>query len=149
VTSDGLLAILKYCLLALLYLFLLRIILLVGKELRGTPEPVPAEPVAPRRGRRRAWRLLVVEPETARGEQHEVDGELTIGRAGGCGVVLADDTFVSQVHARVFERDGEAWVEDLGSTNGTLVNGEATTEARRLRKGDVVQIGQTVLEATR
>ena len=39
--------------------------------------------------------------------------ELTVGRGGGCGIVL-DDTFVSQVHARVFRRDGDVYVEDLG-----------------------------------
>jgi pSer/pThr/pTyr-binding forkhead associated (FHA) protein len=78
-----------------------------------------------------------------------VNGELTIGRAAGCGVSLPDDTFVSNVHARVYERDGDVFVEDLGSTNGSLVNGATLTSATKLRKGDRIQVGQTVLEATR
>jgi len=61
-------------------------------------------------------------------------------------VVLADDTFVSQVHARVFERDGRTWVEDLGSRNGTFVNGKRIDAPTRLRRGDQVQFGQTVAE---
>jgi pSer/pThr/pTyr-binding forkhead associated (FHA) protein len=79
----------------------------------------------------------------------DVNGEITIGRAAGCGVSLPDDTFVSNVHARVYERDGDIFVEDLGSTNGSLVNGAALTAATKLRKGDRIQVGQTVLEATR
>ena len=45
-----------------------------------------------------------------------------MGRAAGCHIALPDDTFVSQLHARVFERSGQVYVEDLGSTNGTYVN---------------------------
>ena len=54
---------------------------------------------------------------------------------------------MSQVHARVFDRDGTLWIEDLGSTNGTFVNGERSNERVKLRKGDRVQVGETVLEA--
>jgi hypothetical protein len=151
--SDGVLTILKFCLLALLYLFLARVVWTVGSELRGAPvaaapppEPVPARPAVKAR---RSWRLLVIEPPVTSGRVFEVNGELTIGRAPGCGVSLPDDTFVSNVHARVYERDGDVFVEDLGSTNGSLVNGTALTSATKLRKGDRIQVGQTVLEATR
>ena len=44
--------------------------------------------------------------------------------------MLADDSFVSTVHARVFRRDGAVYVEDLGSRNGTLLNGEPLVHAR-------------------
>ena len=74
--------------------------------------------------------------------------ELTVGRGGGCGIVL-DDTFVSQVHARVFRRDGDVYVEDLGSRNGTLLNGSRSAPRNALRRGDRVQFGRTVAEATR
>ena len=53
--------------------------------------------------------------------------ELTVGRATGASVSLPDDTFVSQVHARVFRRDGSLFVEDLGSTNGTFLNRKAVS----------------------
>ena len=62
----------------------------------------------------------MIEPATA--QVFPLGEEVTIGRAPGCSVALADDTFVSQLHARVFVRDGQPFVEDLGSTNGTFLN---------------------------
>jgi pSer/pThr/pTyr-binding forkhead associated (FHA) protein len=56
---------------------------------------------------------------------------------------------VSQVHARVFRRGDEYWVEDLGSTNGTLVNGRKINGPVPVRRGDRVQIGRSVLEMQR
>lgn len=149
--SDGVLTILKFCLLALLYLFLARVVWTVAQELRAAPGPTTVPEPAPAKAKtpRRSWRLVVVEPSTASGRAFDLNGELTIGRAAGCGVSIPDDTFVSNVHARVFERDGDAFVEDLGSTNGTLLNGAPLTAACKLRKGDRLQAGQTVLEAIR
>jgi FHA domain len=154
--SDSILTVLKFCLLALLYLFLLRVVLIVARELRGSApisEPVavppPAAQPAVSRSKRREWRLVVVTPETERGRSFPVDGDVTIGRGGGCAVPLTFDTFVSQVHARAFDRGGTLWVEDAGSTNGTLVNSKRISEPMKLRKGDRVQVGETVLEAQR
>ena len=62
---------------------------------------------------------------------------------------LEGDTFVSQLHARLYRRDGRMWVEDLGSTNGTYVNSKRLTSPLSLRRGDRVQVGRTVLELTR
>ena len=53
------------------------------------------------------------------------------------------------MHARAFDRDGNLWVEDLGSRNGTYVNGEQVHEATRVAKGTLVQVGETVLEVDR
>ncbi len=156
--SDTILTILKFCLLALLYLFLLRVVLVVARELRGSasmsapaavPAPVVPAPAAARAAKRREWRLVVVTPETERGRSFPIDGDATIGRGGGCAVALTFDTFVSQVHARAFDRDGTLWVEDAGSTNGTLVNGKRIQQSMKLSKGDRVQVGETVLEAQR
>jgi pSer/pThr/pTyr-binding forkhead associated (FHA) protein len=152
--SDGVLTILKFCLLALLYLFLARVVWTVVSELRGlpvaaAPAPQPAPVKAKAKAPRRAWRLLVVAPASTSGRAFDVNGELTIGRAAGCGISIPDDTFVSNVHARVFERDGDVFVEDLGSTNGTLINGAPLTTVVKLGKGDRIQAGETVLEATR
>jgi hypothetical protein len=154
--SDSILTVLKFCLLALIYLFLLRVILIVARELRGSasmsaapPMPAPVPQPAARGSKRREWRLVVVTPETERGRSYVIDGDATIGRGGGCSVSLTFDTFVSQVHARAFDRDGTLWVEDAGSTNGTLVNSNRITEPTKLRKGDTVQVGETVLEAQR
>jgi hypothetical protein len=150
--SEGVLTVLKFCLLALLYLFLARVVWVVATELRGTPAVAGASPEPPPSrggGRRRPWRVMVVEPASERGAAFGIDGELTIGRAGGCGITLSGDTFVSQVHARVFDRDGDLFVEDLGSTNGTSVNGQRVTEPTRLRRGDRVQIGRAEIEVAR
>ncbi len=156
--SDSILTVLKFCLLALLYVFLLRVVWIVARELRGSasltpapqvPAPAPAPAAASRASKRREWRLVVVVPETERGRSYTVEGDVTIGRGGGCAVPLTFDTFVSQVHARAFDRDGILWVEDAGSTNGTLVNDKRISEPTKLRKGDRVQVGETILEAQR
>jgi hypothetical protein len=151
--SEGVLTVLKFCLLALLYLFLARVVWVVSLELRGTPAPATPLPVPPesagRGSRRRGWRIAIVEPASERTNPIAVGGELTIGRAGGCGIPLTGDTFVSQVHARVFERDSELFVEDLGSTNGTFLNGEQISQPHPLRRGDRVRVGRTELEVAR
>ncbi|MGQ0825689.1 MAG: FHA domain-containing protein [Actinomycetota bacterium] len=151
--SEGVLTILKLCLLALLYLFLARVVWIVGRELRGTTVSPAAPPVAPvaKREKRRAWRIVVVAAADAAGvgAEHWIDGEATIGRGGGCTISVPSDTFVSQVHARLVERDGTLWVEDLGSTNGTFLNGKQVSQPTKLRKGDRVQIGETLLQADR
>jgi len=157
---ESVLTILKFCFLALLYLFLFRVVRVVVKELRA-PAPVPQQvgppsaaplpasrPAKPARGRG-PGRLRILEPAARQGESYDLADELTVGRGGGCGIVLADDSFVSTVHARVFRRDGTVYVEDLGSRNGTLLNGEPLANAAPLRRGDHVQFGQTVAEAVR
>ncbi|NOZ29025.1 MAG: FHA domain-containing protein [Chloroflexi bacterium] len=64
---------------------------------------------------------------------------LTIGRADDCDIVLPDRV-VSRHHARVYWIDGDYYVEDLGSKNGTYVNGKEVTEAQQLEDGDEIQI---------
>jgi hypothetical protein len=154
--DSGALTILEYCFLALVYLFLFRVVRTVVAELRPGRIPVPAvagevAPVAATAGSRRErggrrWELVIVDPPNRAGEAFTLGEELTVGRGAGCAVVLADDTFVSQVHARIFMRGNDPYVEDLGSTNGTLLNGESLVEPVRLRPGDRVQFGQTVME---
>ncbi len=148
---DPLLTILKFCFLAIVYLFFLRVLRAVWAEVRG-PAAVaaPAPAARPARatfgGSRPPGRLKVVEPAERRGRTYELGDELTVGRAGGCQVALGDDNYVSQLHARVFRRDGQFYVEDLGSTNGTYVNRKKVTAPIAIRKGDRLQIGKTVLE---
>ena len=154
--SDSVLTVLKFCLLALLYLFLVRVVWIVARELRGTPPPAPVPvPVAAvpaaagRPAKRREWRLVIKEPPAERGHAFPIAREATIGRGGGCTIVLSFDTFVSQVHARASERDGDLWIEDIGSTNGTIVNGQRIDAPVQVRKGDRVQLGETLLEVDR
>jgi hypothetical protein len=147
--SEQVLTVLKFCVMALLYLFLARVVWVVSREMRGSPAPARvAAPAAAPRAARKGWRVVVLQPEAERRDQW-IDGEATIGRGGGCTISLPGDTFVSQVHARVVERDGQLFIEDLGSTNGTFLNGKQVAKTARVRKGDQMQIGSTVLRAER
>lgn len=148
--SDQLLAILRLCLLALLYLFFLRVLWAVYAEIRparAAHEAVPAgvTPAGAPPPRADPVRLVVAQPEDRAGFAFDLADEVTLGRAEGCGVTL-DDTFVSQVHARVYRREGTFMVEDLGSTNGTYLNGQQVTAPMPVRSGDRLQVGRYVLE---
>ena len=173
--SEAQLNILNYALLALLYLFFARVLWAVWSEVRGprlgvqrapspgvgvadstTPAKRPPAPagksaVNPARGLRAKRgtpsRLVVLEPKVRKGSAYPIGGELTLGRAPSCAIGLPDDTFASQLHTRVFAHNGAVWVEDLGSTNGTHVNGGRLTSPTQLAIGDRVQIGSTVFEA--
>jgi hypothetical protein len=149
--SEGLLTALKLCFLALLYLFLLRVVRVVVLELRSDRLAVREPAAAPRSGRRPkrgGLTLRVVEPAADAGRSHPLGEEVTLGRAAGCSMVL-DDSFVSQVHARVFRQGSDVFVEDLGSTNGTFVDDERITSPTRLRRGGRLRIGNTVMDVTR
>ncbi|HET8617690.1 MAG TPA: FHA domain-containing protein [Acidimicrobiales bacterium] len=153
---EQLLNLLKLFLLVLLYLFFLRVLRAVWTEV-NTPRLVEAAAGAPAgkqkgRGRRapRAGRsnqpqLKVLEPAGLRGRSYALDEEITLGRAPGCQVPL-EDAYASQVHARVFQRDGHFYVEDLGSTNGTYLNRRRVAGPMVLKRRDRLQIGNTVLE---
>lgn len=81
----------------------------------------------------------------APGRRFRIDGELTIGRLPDNLVQVADD-FASGHHARVWLDGGRCVLEDLNSTNGTLVDGRVVRGAVELRPGSRVQIGTAVLE---
>jgi len=156
--SDQLLNILKLALLALVYLFLLRVVRAVWVEI-APPRPVtesgrrqrrPAGAAAPavpkgRRTRGAPTELVAVEPPEKFGQRYTLGDELTVGRAAGCQIAV-EDTYVSQLHARVFTRDGQLFVEDLGSTNGTYLNRAKVAGPMVMQKGDRLQVGNTVLE---
>jgi pSer/pThr/pTyr-binding forkhead associated (FHA) protein len=148
---EPLLAILKLCALALLYLFFIRVVRAVWAELSPARVAAPAAPARQSKPSRRPRKrsegssLLVVEPKQHKGRTYALKDEVTLGRAASCTVPL-DDGYASQLHARVFRRDADWLVEDLGSTNGTYVNGRKVTRAQPVRRGDRVKIGATVLE---
>jgi pSer/pThr/pTyr-binding forkhead associated (FHA) protein len=142
---------LKYLFLALLFLFLARVVRVVVLELRS-PALAGAGGVPAASGGKASKpgvRLRIVQPAARKGETYPLNDELTVGRGGGCGVVLPDDQFVSTVHARLFRRGDDLFVEDLGSRNGTFVNGQQVQSPTRLKRGDRVQFGETVGEVQR
>jgi len=170
--SDAQLNILNYALLALIYLFFARVLWAVWSEVRGPrpgvrqPQPQTAQargadatkiatrPPAPvpaghSQGRRKGTpsRLTVLEPKVRKGSAYPIGTEITVGRGNNCSIGVPDDTFASQLHARVQLRNGTMWLEDLGSTNGTHLNGARLTMPVQLAVGDRVQIGSTIFEA--
>ncbi len=88
--------------------------------------------------------LLAVSGPNA-GMRFELVEDLIVGRSPSCQVVLADDSQVSRRHARFVCRDAQCLVEDLGSRNGTLLNGERVVGEMALAPGDRIQIGGTAL----
>jgi serine/threonine protein kinase len=98
------------------------------------------------RVRPEAQRLrLLVTAGQASGELIDVDGELEIGRLTTGPGALAGDPELSRRHARIRQDDGAYVIEDVGSTNGTAVNGRLLTEPHVLSPGDTIEAGSTTL----
>jgi len=161
--SEALLTLLRWCLLALVYLFFFRVLqatwfsTIAGRKVgaKATAAGGSARPATSNggkgsgrtKGKRRppVPTLVIVEPGPAAGQRFAVSGTLSIGRAAGCEITL-DDTFISQVHARVTRGQSGVVIEDLGSTNGTYLNRKKVTAPVVVQTGDVIQVGSTVLE---
>ena len=88
---------------------------------------------------------LVVQEGPGTGAQHAVDGDVTIGRDDAVDLQLPDKT-ISRRHAALRIEGETAVVEDLGSRNGTYVNGARIADPTRLREGDSLQMGATLVE---
>jgi phosphoserine phosphatase RsbU/P len=91
-----------------------------------------------------AYRLKVSLAEEPSFEHPLTEGELVLGRAADCGLALAD-RFLSRRHARIVRRGEVVEVEDLGSRNGTRLNGRLVTKPELMRPGDMIEISSTVL----
>jgi pSer/pThr/pTyr-binding forkhead associated (FHA) protein len=89
------------------------------------------------------WLRVRQGPDT--GREWRVTDELVVGRGGDSDVVLADPT-VSRRHASVSAEGETAVVEDLGSSNGTFVNGDRVVDPSRAAEGDEIRIGDSLLE---
>jgi hypothetical protein len=144
---DGVLLALKIAFLLLLYLFIWRVVRAASREMRAPQDSAELAPLAERREKRapRPGALVVVSsPYLEVGERLELTHEpLTIGRGPLNDLQFDKDDFASGRHALVDPRRDGVWVEDLGSTNGTFVNGVRLTSNRRLAPGDVLRIGET------
>jgi ABC-2 type transport system ATP-binding protein len=89
-------------------------------------------------------RLRVVQGADA-GHSYEVTGTIVVGRDASADLILDDDQ-ISRQHVQLTASDGRAVVEDLGSTNGTFVNGRLVTDPTTLGGGDRIQVGGTLIE---
>ena len=93
---------------------------------------------------RRARLVVVASPALDAGEEVPVNSlPVAVGRGTQNEVPLDGDEFASAQHARFESKRDGLWVEDVGSTNGTFVNGARVTTPRRLVEGDIVRVGQT------
>ncbi|QYJ16227.1 hypothetical protein Rxycam_02059 [Rubrobacter xylanophilus DSM 9941] len=140
----------KALLLLLLFAFVYAVVRRGVGDLRSIPDDEPFRPGAPARKEEQAPRrgvseLMVEESEVlAPGTEFPIgNGITTIGRSSASDIVLKSDDYVSGRHARLTRHGGLLYVEDLGSTNGTFVNGRKTVGATPLRDGDRVRVGST------
>lgn len=152
-TNIPILRTLEYGVVILLWLFFMWVVRAVWVEVRPLKRRRRRrdrnDPVTDGRRRGRRLNLHTIRPDEQAGRVHEIADEVTVGRAPGCGVSIDYDTYASQLHARLFRLDGDLWVEDLGSTNGTWVNTIRIGERTKLAKGDLLQVGGTVFEVGR
>jgi FHA domain len=142
---------LKVGFLVLLYLFIWRIVRTVARDVRLPQESFvlgPQQAAAAGLGSRARTGSLIVLSSPALREDTErtLDSSpVTIGRSTDNDLALEADEFASSHHARVEPRRDGVWVEDVGSTNGTFVNGVKLSRPRRLTSGDVIRVGETDL----
>lgn len=153
--NDPVAVALKFGFLAVLYLFLLWVARSSLRDLagRGRAQPVVADgPVTavehdrrggldPRSGLRPALAVVAAlgrEP----GELIELGPETTMGRAANV-ELRVDDPYASSSHARLYERGSAMYIEDMGSTNGTYLNGHQLTRPQQLEPGDTIRIGDS------
>lgn len=145
---------LKIAFLVLLYLFIWRIVRNAARDVRVGQEsfilaPQQAQAMGLGRAAPRAARgrfVVIASSALNPGDAYEVDtSPLTIGRGANNDLPLPDDEFSSARHARIEPRRDGVYVEDMGSTNGTFVNGIRLARERRLQPGDIVRVGETDL----
>lgn len=132
---DVILTLLRIIFLGLVYLFVWQVARAIGSHLG----------ISLKRERREGRRLLMVRSETQQGLEVEVTDATVLGRSSEADVLL-DDPYASEFHMRLLAQENGLVLHDLGSTNGTYVNGRRVTAPTTLRRGDSVQVGKTVME---
>lgn len=132
---DIILALLRLIFLGLIYLF-------VWQVARGiaTHLGIHAE-----RRRRRGTKVVIVRSDSQAGRDFTVTDATVVGRSPEADIVI-DDPYASEFHLRLVASDNGLTLHDLGSTNGTYLNGRRVTAPAELRRGDAVQVGKTVME---
>jgi hypothetical protein len=151
IAVEEALLVLKILFLVLLYLFIWRIVRSAAKDVRMPQESFVLAPGSvPGLGEQpqvETGRLVVVKsPALEEGDEVQLDSTpLMLGRGARNDVDLGRDEYASSEHARIEPRRDGVWIEDVGSTNGTYLNGTRLTGPKRLSVGDVVRVGETEL----
>jgi hypothetical protein len=152
--TDPIEVLLKFAFIAVLYLFLLWVARSALKDLGRRSAEAPDDGTVDRpalfgtrardgRDNLSAARLIAQQGGGLQpGQSFEVGAGITIGRAPDSEVRI-DDTFASGRHARVYDREGRVYLEDMNSTNGTYVNGRRVSTQELLRADDRIRIGDT------
>jgi hypothetical protein len=146
--TEPIAVLLKFGFLAVLYLFLLWVARSAYRELRTTSAPAPEatgmHPIGPggRSAATDAWLVAVKGGGIDPGERFDLFGGISIGRSSDADVRI-EDRFASGVHARVYSRGANYYVEDMNSTNGTFLNGGSLHGEAKLNDLDEVRIGNT------
>jgi pSer/pThr/pTyr-binding forkhead associated (FHA) protein len=156
VLPGVLLTLLKFALLLALYIFLARAIRTVAADLYGPrrratpPRPAVAAPAdAPKRSRKIPREIVVHAPTGTPAVRALGKQPITLGRAAGVDIVI-DDVYASDQHAELLPDGDSGWkVRDLGSTNGTFLNGAKLTRPTSLAAGDQLRLGKTRVEVRR
>ncbi|MQA76084.1 MAG: FHA domain-containing protein [Solirubrobacterales bacterium] len=140
---------LKFGFLAVLYLFLFWVSRSALRELRRTSAPAPEatgfHATAGPGGRSAATDASLVAVHgggLSPGDRYDLFGGLSIGRSTEADVRI-EDRFASSIHARLYSRGASYFVEDMGSTNGTFLNGTALEGEAELADLDQIKIGDT------
>lgn len=140
--------------LLLLWLMVAGAVMVVYRDIYGTvvtPRGAGRRKAKPRKSRGKSGRshqptTLVVTEGPLTGSTLQLAGSaIYVGRSPACTLVLEDD-YASGQHARIYPDGDSWWVEDLGSTNGTVVAGNRISAPTALQPGQAIRIGQTILE---
>ena len=133
---ELILTILRLIFLALIYLFIWQVVRALARHVGYTRSD---------NTRKMSNRVTVVRSDTQAGLSFQVTTATVVGRSDQSDVML-EDPYASEFHFRLVAQDGTLMVSDLGSTNGTYVNGRRITTPTNLRRGDALQVGKTVME---
>ena len=136
--SPVLVNVLKVLFVVVLYGFLWIVARAVRSHLATSANPIDRTASGP-------GVIMITDPPADSGRILAVDQPTLIGRGAEADIKL-DDPFISDRHVRFDRVEARLVVEDLGSTNGTLVNGIPVVARRALDRGDVIRIGQTIME---
>ncbi|KGK87318.1 FHA domain-containing protein [Clostridium sp. HMP27] len=125
---------------AIVYMIIFTALRIMNKDIKGGTR---------KKSQKKAAGLEIIEPGNSynlkRGGVIPLQSQITIGRKED-NTFMLDDPYVSGKHARIYAKSGDYIIEDLGSTNGTLVNDDQIEGKKYLETGDIIKIGNTVLK---
>ena len=134
--TEFLLTALRFVFLALIYLFVWYVIRSLA-DYQGLRMPKPLS--------RRSARLVFVRSESQAGMHFTVADSVVLGKSPEADIPI-NDPYASEFHVRIRRREGKLSASDLGSDNGTYLNGRRMRTPVELARGDALQVGRTVLE---